>query len=183
VDLIFIGDSITHYWETTGKAVWDDYYGDRKAVNMGFRGDRTQNVLWRLDNGELKGISPKVAVILIGTNNTQAGDTPDETGVGIIAVAERVRAKLPNTKILILGIFPCGPSPSYMRTCNVNANALASLRNDGKQIFYLDIGSKFLNSDGKTLSKEIMSDYLHPTEKGYEIWAQSIERTLQNWGL
>lgn len=178
VDLIFIGDSITHSWESVGKDVWAQYYTPRNAVNMGFSGDRTQHVLWRLDHGEVDGIDPKVAVLMIGTNNSNGNDnTAEEIADGIIAICAKLRQKLPKTKILILGIFPRGPEPSPQREKNAQASLLASKIADGRIIHYLDFGDKFLQPD-KTLTKDIMPDYLHLTSKGYRIWAEAIEPKL-----
>lgn len=175
VDMIFIGDSITHSWENNGKEVWQKYYGHRKAVNMGFSGDRTQHVLWRLDNGNIDGISPKVAVIMIGTNNSNRDDnTAEEIADGIIAICKKLRAKLPEMKILLLAIFPRSPKPCPQREKITKANKIASKIADDKMIHYLDIGPKFLQPD-KSISKEIMPDYLHLTPKGYQIWAEAIE--------
>lgn len=111
VDLLMIGDSITHGWEQRGKEIWDEYYAPRKAVNLGFSGDRTENVLWRLENGELENIQPKLAVLMIGTNNS-GGETysAEQIADGIKAIVCTLRTKLPNTKVLILGIFPRGDS-------------------------------------------------------------------------
>ena len=109
VDLIFIGDSITHAWESSGKAVWEKHYAKRNAVNLGISGDRTQHVLWRLDNGNIKNIHPKVAVIMIGTNNSGDGrSTAEEMIDGVTAVVDKLRAKLPKMEILLLDIFPRG---------------------------------------------------------------------------
>jgi len=175
VDLLMIGDSITHGWENTGKKYWDKYYEPRNAVNMGFSGDRTQHVLWRLDHGHLEGISPKLAVIMIGTNNSNGEDnTAEEIGEGIIAICNKIRATCPKTKILILAIFPRGPEPSEQREKNEKASLLTSKIADGKMIHYLDINGKFLTQDG-FLSMKIMPDYLHPNEAGYRIWAEAIE--------
>lgn len=177
VDLIFIGDSITHHWEDKGSEVWQQFYGGRNAVNMGFRGDRTQHVLWRLDNGEVDGISPKVAVLLIGTNNHPPRNTTEEISDGIIAVCAKLRKKLPETKLLLLAIFPRSPRPCEMRDQLSLANKTVATIADGKMIHYLDIGDKFLEPD-KSISKEIMPDYLHLTPKGYKIWALAIEPKL-----
>ncbi|MBN1818418.1 MAG: DUF1080 domain-containing protein [Sedimentisphaerales bacterium] len=175
VDLLMIGDSITHGWEGGGRKYWDLYYAHRNAVNMGFSGDRTQHVLWRLDQGHLEGISPKLAVLMIGTNNSNGNDnTAEEIADGIIAICKRIQAKCPRTKILILAIFPRAPEPCPQREKNAKASLLASKIADGKMIYYLDINDKFLEPDGK-LSKEIMPDFLHPNEKGYQIWARAIE--------
>jgi lysophospholipase L1-like esterase len=175
VNLIFIGDSITQGWEGDGKEVWDKYYAKRNAINMGFNGDHTQHVLWRFENGEIDGISPKLAVVMIGTNNSNNNDnTSKEIGEGIIAICQELRKDLPKTKILILAIFPRGEKPSPQREKNAEASRLASTIADNKWIYYLDINDKFLDKDG-TLSKDIMPDYLHPNAKGYEIEAEAIE--------
>jgi len=175
VDLLMIGDSITHGWDGGGKALWEKYYAPRKAVNMGFSGDRTQHVLWRLDHGEIDGISPKLAVIMIGTNNSNGEDnTAEEIADGIKAICAKLRAELPQMKILILAIFPRAPQPCPQREKNAKASELASKIADGKMIHYLDINAKFLEPDG-TLPKEIMPDFLHPNTKGYQIWAEAME--------
>ncbi len=109
VDLLFIGDSITDNWAGPGKQVWEKYYGNRKAMNAGIGGDRTQHVLWRLDHGNVDGISPKLAIIMIGTNNSNGNDnTAEEIADGIKAIVKELRDKLPETKILLLSIFPRG---------------------------------------------------------------------------
>jgi len=179
VDLIFIGDSITHDWEGNGKETWDKYYAKRNAVNMGFSGDCTQHVLWRLDNGEVTGISPKLAIIMIGTNNSNGSDnTAKEIGEGIIAICQKLRKDLPNTKILILAIFPRGEKPSAQREKNAEASKLASTIADNKWIYYMDINDKFLDKDG-TLPNDIMPDFLHLNAKGYQIEAQAIEPMVE----
>jgi beta-glucosidase len=175
VDLLFIGDSITHGWENTGKEIWDAYYAPRNAVNMGFGGDRTQHVLWRLDHSNFEGICPKLAVLMIGTNNSNGDDnTAEEIADGIITICQRLRTKLPRTKILLLAIFPRNPEPSAQRQKNAKASLLASRIADGNMIYYLDINSSFL-TDNKLLTKDIMPDYLHPNKAGYKIWAQVME--------
>ena len=178
VDLIFIGDSITHGWEGKGgKEVWDKFYGKRNAVNLGIGGDRTQHVLWRLDNGNIEGISPKLAVIMIGTNNSSQ-NTPEDIAAGIKAIVQKLRAKLPQTKVLVLGIFPRGAdNTDTKRQVNVKTNAIVAKLADEKSVVYLDIGDKFTDKDGK-LTKEIMPDLLHLSAKGYTIWAESIEPTV-----
>jgi lysophospholipase L1-like esterase len=177
VDLIFFGDSITHGWEREGKEVWEQYYAKRNAVNMGYNSDRTQEVLWRLDNGEITGISPKLAIIMIGTNNAYE-NTAQEIGEGIIAICQNLRRGLPTTKILILAIFPCEERPTARREKSAEASKLASTIADNKWIYYLDINDKFLDKDG-TLSKDIMPDLLHPNAKGYQIEAQAIEPMVE----
>lgn len=173
VDLLFIGDSITQGWEGAGKRVWDEYYGDRNAVNLGFSGDRTQHVLWRLDNGNVDGINPKLAVIMIGTNNYQA-NTAEEIGTGITSIVHKLRDKLPDIKVLVLAIFPRGETPDEVRAKLEQASAIAAKTAEDPMVRYLDINAAFLNDDG-TLPKEIMPDLLHPVEPGYALWAEMIE--------
>ena len=174
VDLLFIGDSITQGWEGAGKSVWAQHYAKRNAVNLGIGGDRTQHVLWRLDHGNVEGIQPKAAVLMIGTNNSGA-NSPEEIADGVKAIVSQLRTKLPQTKVLILGIFPRGANDKdARRQTNAKTNSLVAPIADGKDVFYLDIGPKFLAEDG-TLSKEIMPDLLHLSPKGYQIWADAIE--------
>jgi beta-glucosidase len=174
VDLILIGDSITHGWEGTGKDVWKDFYGNRNAVNLGIGGDQTQHVLWRLANGNIKGISPKLAVMMIGTNNSH-GSKPEDIALGVKAIVAKLRKELPQTTVLVLGVFPRGPNnQDHLRQVVGKTNELLSKIGDGKMVRYLDIGPKFLEKDG-TLTKEIMPDLLHLSPKGYRIWAEAVE--------
>jgi beta-glucosidase len=175
VDLIFIGDSITHQWEREGQKLWDKYYAPRNAVNIGVVGDRTQHVLWRLNNGEIDGISPKLAVVMIGTNNCKRNDnTAEEIADGIKAICAKVRYKLPKTKILLLAIFPRGAGPSPERIKNAKASELASQIADNKMVYYLNIKDEFLDSNDR-LIMDAFSDGTHPNAKGYKIWAEAIE--------
>jgi beta-glucosidase len=177
VDLLFIGDSITQQWETRGREVWAKRYGERKAMNLGIGGDQTQHVLWRLDNGNIDGIEPKVAVVMIGTNNSRANSAA-EIGEGIAAIVAKLRAKLPETHVLLLAIFPRGERPSEMREKLAEASKTAAERfKEDEKVHYLDIGAKFVNSDG-TISREIMPDFLHLSARGYELWAEAIEAKL-----
>jgi lysophospholipase L1-like esterase len=177
VDLLLIGDSITQGWEGAGKNVWAKYYTPRNAVNLGIGGDRTQHVLWRLENGNIEGISPKLAVLMIGTNNS-GSNTPEQIADGVQAIVAKLRKELPETKVLVLGIFPRGESAEHQqRKVNNAANAIIAKLADGEHIHYLDIGPKFLNDDG-TLSREIMPDLLHLNEKSYTIWAEAIEPSV-----
>jgi beta-glucosidase len=189
VDLLMVGDSITHGWENSGKEVWAKYYGSRNAVNLGIGGDGTQHVLWRLENGEIDNIHPKLAVLLIGTNNS-GGDkyTAEQIADGIKAIVCKLRTKLPETKVLILAIFPRGDAEQRKGTDNNatynaqwakndKASQLASLAADGKMIFYLDVNKAFLNEQGE-LTREVMPDLLHPKAKGYPLWAEAMEPTI-----
>ena len=181
VDVLMIGDSITHGWEGKGKEVWDEYYTKRNAVNLGIGGDRTQHVLWRLENGNIEGISPKLAVIMIGTNNS-GDNTPVEIAEGIAMIVKKLRTELPEMKILVLAIFPRGADANDpRRKVNEQANEIVEmmLRVAGDpKIEYLDIKDAFLNDDG-VLPTEIMPDLLHPNEKGYKIWAEAVEPTIK----
>ena len=175
VDLLLIGDSITQGWEGTGRKVWEEFYGKRNAVNLGISGDQTQHVLWRLDHGNVDNIKPKLAVLMIGTNNS-GGNAPQEIADGVKAVVDKLRAKLPETKVLVLAIFPRGADDKDALRKKVDgANKEIAKLADGKMVFFLDIGPKFLAADGKTLSREVMPDLLHLNEKSYRTWAESIE--------
>lgn len=180
-DIIFLGDSITHSWETAGKKTWNKYYRKRNALNLGFSGDRTEHVLWRLDNGEFEEVQPKVVVLMIGTNNTgHRKDPPKAIAAGVEKIIERISTKSPTTKILLLAIFPRSEKVSDpQRKNNDRTNALIKQLAKKDGVTYLDINERFLLPDG-TLSKEIMPDLLHPKQKGYAIWAEAIEPSLRS---
>ncbi len=179
VDLILVGNSITHGWENY-QDIWDMHFGEWKTVNLGFSGDRTEHVLWRLQNGEVRGISPKVAVVMIGTNNTgHRMDPAAETAAGIKAIIRELRARLPNTRILLLAIFPRSATPDDpMRVRNEEINKIISGYANGENVVFLNINDAFLLEDG-TLTQEMMPDLLHPKAKGYEIWAKAMGPTLR----
>jgi lysophospholipase L1-like esterase len=178
VDLIFVGDSITQGWEGGGKKVWSEFYGKRNAVNLGIGGDRTEHVLWRLDNGNADGISPKVAVVMIGTNNSgKSRNTASEIVDGVTAVVAKLRSKLPKTKVLLLDIFPRGRQFNDQRGQILQINQAVRRLERDNFVTYLEIGHLFLENDG-SLSKDIMPDALHLSAKGYGIWAKAIEPTL-----
>ena len=185
VDLLFLGDSITDgwHWDKGGFNVWNKFYAPRNAANLGIGWDRTQNVLWRITHGELDGLHPKVVVLLIGTNNTGNEDdgkprnSPAEVVEGITTIIKELQTRLPNSRILLLGLFPRGEKTDPIRDQVKEINSQLSKLDDGKTISFLDIGPKLLEPDG-TLSKEIMPDLLHPSEKGYQIWAEAMEPTL-----
>lgn len=179
-ELVMLGDSITHGWEDAGSEVWQQYYADRKAFNLGFSGDRTEHVLWRLQNGAVDGMQPKLVVIMIGTNNTgHSMDPAVHTADGIAQIVGELREHLPTTKILLLGIFPRHQSPyNDMRLRNNEINRLLSKMADGEVVHYLDINDAFLNDDG-TLPLYIMPDQLHPNATGYALWAEAMEPTIR----
>ena len=184
-DLLFIGDSITQGWEGSGKGTWEKYYANRKALNLGISGDRTEHVIWRLDNGNLRNQrKAKAAVVMIGTNNTgHIMQDPTEVYDGVERILSTLRARCPQAKILLLGVFPRGVNPEdAKRKNNIKINKLISKFHNGERVHYLDISDKFLTNDG-ILTKEVMPDALHPKQKGYEIWAEAIEPKLKEFGL
>lgn len=180
-DLMFIGDSITQGWEGQGKPVWDKYYANRKAVNFGFSGDRTEHVLWRMEHGEIMGLKPKVTVIMIGTNNIGHGSSnAADTATGVKRIVQKLRENMPETKILLLGIFPRGAdSQDRMRVAVGQATDGFKTIADDKSVFFMDLGRYFMARNGD-LWKSMMPDLLHPNTSGYEIWAKAMEPTLKN---
>ena len=180
VDLLFIGDSIIQGWADEGRRIWDAYYGRRRAVNLGFNGDRTEHVLWRLDHGEIEGIAPKLVVVMIGTNNTGARhDPPEESAAGIQAILTTLRRRLPDTKILLLGVFPRGASADdSLRRLNLAITDRIRAYADNQNVFFLDLSGHFLDNQGR-LSQDLMPDYLHPNERGYQVWAQGMEDMIR----
>ncbi len=182
VDLVFLGDSITQGWENEGKAAWATHFAKHNAVALGFGGDRTENLLWRLQHGELDGMAPKAVVMMIGTNNT--GDRledPAFTVAGIQKNLDEIRKRQPLAKVLLLALFPRGEKPDDLtRRHNDRINALLPALADGRRIVFLDIGRALANPDG-TLSKDILPDWLHLSPQGYEIWARSLTATLTPW--
>ncbi len=180
IDLLFVGDSITQGWEKEGAAVWKKYYEPRNAFNIGFSGDRTENVLWRLDHDEVKGMNPKVTVLMIGTNNAgHRRENPQTTAAGIKKILDQLQQRMPNTKILLLAIFPRDAKPDgELRMINEQVNAIIKGYADNKRVFFVNVNQVFLTPDG-TLTKEVMPDLLHPHELGYELWAKAMEPELQ----
>jgi lysophospholipase L1-like esterase len=171
IDVAVVGDSITARWR--GGESWAKHWGSYRAVNMGIGGDRTQNVLWRLQNGQLDGYKAKLFVVMIGTNNLFDRQTePPDVAAGIKAIIDLIQAKQPQAKILLLGIFPRGEKPNPGRDKIAATNKLIS-KYHGGAVHYMDISDKFIEPDG-TISKEVMHDSLHLAPKGYDIWAEAI---------
>ena len=175
VDVVFIGDSITQGWEGAGTKAWNDLFLSFRPVNLGISGDRTEHLLWRFDNGNLEGIDPKVAVVMIGTNNFgYQKDTAEEVYNGVVAVVEALRAKEPQIHVLLLDIFPRGKTFNQMRGQILQVNqALQATFKDKDNVTFFPIGHHFLEDDG-AISKEVMPDELHLSEKGYKIWADAV---------
>ena len=186
VGVLFLGDSITEGW---GKApaVWEKYFAKYQPANFGVGGDQTQHVIWRIEDGELDGIKPKVVVLMIGTNNS-GGHTGEQIAAADTKIVSLIRAKLPETKILLLAIFPRGPrgknkegvftDDGVARMAAINeANARIAKLDDGKTVRFLDINHVFLGADGK-IPDTIMPDQLHPNATGYQLWADAIQPLL-----
>lgn len=178
-DLVFIGDSITHNWEKDHKDLWDSMWGKYHPLNLGYGGDRTENLLWRLQHGELDGIKPKLIVMMIGTNNNGLRhDDPALTFAGIRRDLQEIEKHQPHAKVLLLAIFPRAEKPDDgLRLTNDKVNAMLPRLADNKRVFFLDIDKAFLAPDG-TLSKDIFPDLLHPNAKGYAIWQREVQPTV-----
>jgi lysophospholipase L1-like esterase len=189
IDILFMGDSITDWWRSPGrggspsgpipyggKAVFEKYFGSMKVANFGIAGDTTQGVLWRLQHGEGEGFKPKAIMLMIGTNNT-GRNSPPEIAIGIADVVFELRKDFPDAKILLLAVFPRSGPTTAVRAKIDEINKIIPALHDNQHVFYMDIGSKFLAADG-SISHDIMSDGLHPTSKGYEIWAEAVHDTL-----
>ena len=199
-DFVFIGDSITHNWEGwsdprdvevvtkayengrlkfpngPGRKVWEEMKKEFRLLNLGCAGDRTQNVLWRIENGELDGYRTKGIALMIGTNN---GESSEDVADGIRAVVERILEKQPEAKVVLMPIFPCGGSKAdKRRQRNERANEIIRDMADGNRVIWLDFNSAFLEPDG-SLSKSMMPDHLHPLEHGYRIWRAAIEPVMR----
>jgi beta-glucosidase len=176
--VLFLGDSITQGWEGAGKEAWVRFYEHRRAINLGIGGDRTQHVLWRLENGNLEGVNPKAVVLMIGTNNSNGDDNSvEQISDGVRAIVLKLRERLPNAKILLLAIFPRGENPQSQRGKILQVNQILQKLGDGQHVFFVDFGHKFLDERG-FIPAELMPDFLHLSPKGYEIWAESVEDLL-----
>lgn len=182
-NVLFMGDSITDFWRNAegpfaGKPVLDKYFGDLKVANFGIAGDTTQGVLYRLQHGEGQGFNPRAVMLMIGTNNTGRNTGP-EIAEGIGAIVLELQKDFPKAKILLLGVFPRGAANDPVRKTIAEINNIISKLHDGERVHYLDIGAKFLDASGN-IPQDVMSDALHPTAKGYEIWADAVKEPLAN---
>tara|TARA_B100001758_G_scaffold244658_1_gene256347 strand:- start:1220 stop:1990 length:771 start_codon:yes stop_codon:yes gene_type:complete len=183
IELLMIGDSITHNFDKggPGEKVWNKYFKPLNAINLGFGGDRTNHVLWRLNHLPHLKISPKAASLMIGTNNICWGsDMPRQAAEGVRAIAERLNKMYPDMEILVLGVFPRRRNldhPHRKEIIELNSY-LPSLVKEVPNVTYLDIGEKFLDEKG-FLSEEMMPDTTHPSEKAHEIWAKAVIPTLK----
>lgn len=183
IDALFMGDSITDFWRNTdgefaGKPVMNKYFADMKIANFGIAGDTTQGVLYRLQNGEGKGFSPKAVMLMIGTNNTMQNNA-SEIAEGIGAVVLKLQKDFPKAKILLLAVFPRSTPNDPVRATIAEINQKISKLHDGNIVHYMDIGDKFLDDQGY-IPQDVMSDALHPSTKGYEIWAEAVNSKLRS---
>lgn len=183
-DILLLGDSITHFWggepsdaRARGPVSYQKYFGAYKVTNIGYGWDRTENVLWRLRHGEVDGIRPRVVMVMIGTNNMNI-NTTEEIAAGVTAICEELYLRLPQSKILLIGIFPRGAKADAGRDKIAAVNMELAKLHGTRNITYMDIGKVFLEADG-SIAPAIMNDYLHPTEAGYERWGEAIAPTLQ----
>src|SRR5688572_297470 len=173
IELLFVGDSITDGWRQAGQPVWDANWAPYKAANFGIGGDTTQGVLWRMQNGELDGYKAKLIVHMLGTNNLNRNPI-DEMVEGNRLIIEEYKKRQLQAKVLVIGIFTWSPEASHPNRALIKeANGKLAQLADNKQVFFMDIGEKFLTGDG-TLTQEIMPDGLHPNLRGYRIWAEAI---------
>jgi lysophospholipase L1-like esterase len=177
IDILFLGDSITQRWEDEGLDIWLQNFGENQALNMGFSGDKVQHLLWRISNGELENISPKITFLLIGTNNSQE-KTAIQIADGINKNIKQIIQKLPETKLIVFKIFPRGPENSLLREVTNQASEIVAKAVDNKKVFYIDINEHFLDINSN-IPIDVMHDGLHLTSHGYEIWANTISHLLQ----
>lgn len=184
IQLVFVGDSITDAWRGGEQnKLFKERWGKYNPLNLGISGDKTEHVLWRLEHGELDGLEKrtKLVVMMIGTNNlgNRPQASPEDTAQGVECLVKTIREKLPEAKVLLLGVFPRGKEPSNpFRAMIKTVNDRISKLDDGQHVKYLDIGKSFLDDQG-TLPADVMPDQLHPNAKGYRIWADAIDPTIE----
>ena len=178
IKVLFLGDSITDFWHGDGANIWSREFYPLQSANFGIGGDKIENVLWRVENGEVAGLAPQVVVLLIGTNNT-SDDSVQAIVAGHAALVSEIRHRLPQAKILVLGLFPRVDKWSEtFRDKIAPINLELAKEQDGKTVFFLDFGARFVSPDG-TIAPDIMQDGLHLTEKGYQIWTDAMLPTLK----
>jgi lysophospholipase L1-like esterase len=178
IDLLLHGDSITDWWlQDANKPMFDKYFGTMRTANFAVAGDTTQGVLWGLRNGEGQGFQPKAVMLMIGTNNTGQYTGP-EIAEGVGAVVMELRRNFPSAKILLLAIFPRGLPGDPVRDKIAEVNQIISRLDDQKNVFYMDIGKKFLDDKGAFLPDSFRPDNLHPLAKGYDIWGEAVSAKL-----
>lgn len=187
IDVLFLGDSITDGWRTHGFEIWQEHFAPLRAANFGLAGDRTQQVLWRILNGELDGITPKVVVLLIGTNNTTPGlgpdsltpsNTPAQIAEGILEILKTLQQKLPGAQIILLALFPRGEPSDPLRSDIVDLNHRLAGLAASRGLWFLDLGHEFIAGNG-SIPPDIMPDLLHLRAPGYRRWAEHLSPILR----
>lgn len=178
IDLVFLGDSMTDRWPRVGESSWLKL-APFKPANFGIEADCTEHLLWRLEHGELDAISPKVVVLLIGSNNVFyfADETPEWTARGIEKIVTVIQKRSPASKVLLLGIFPRGEKDSRVRRTITAVNREVQRLDDGAHVRFVEIGAQFLDGEGN-IPADIMPDQVHLSAKGYAIWYRSLESIL-----
>ncbi len=180
--ILFLGDSITEGWFVTGMDVWKREYRPMNAGNFGLSADRTETMLWRLEHGELDGLSPRVVVLMIGTNNLKSGPirhTPAQTAEGVTAVVDLIQEKLPDSKILLLGILPRQPQYTWFPAVRRETNRRIATLAERENVRWLDFSGRFLDEQGRLRAELYREDLLHLSGKGYEIWADAMRKPLR----
>ncbi|MEI8290476.1 MAG: GDSL-type esterase/lipase family protein [Verrucomicrobiota bacterium] len=178
IDLLFVGDSITKCWSREGRDVWAARFAPLHAANFGISGDATEHVLWRLQNGELENIHPRVIVLLIGCNNITEGDSPADIAQAVGAIVGEIRRRIPDTRILLLGVLPRRELANHPDRETIRAiNRLLLRFHDGNHVTFLDFGDKLLQPDG-SMTKKLTKDFTHLTAEGYEIFAGAIQPAI-----
>ena len=181
--IVFLGDSITHFWESKGKGVFAREFKGLSILNAANRGDRTEQTIWMAEHLPWDTMGTKAIMLMIGTNNTgwrpESAESTEDTVAGVRAIFKVLKDRCPQAKVLLLAIFPRGASASDgLRVRNEKINAILPTLCDGKQVVWMNINAKLLEADGSTLSKEMARDLLHPEAKGYEIWAAAVKPWL-----
>jgi lysophospholipase L1-like esterase len=178
IDLVFLGDSITDRWPRVGERSWLKL-APYKPANFGIEGDCTEHLLWRLEHGELEGISPKVVVVLIGSNNVFyfADEKPEWAARGIEKIVTMILARSPTSNVLLLGIFPRDEKESRVRLTINAVNREIQHLGDGARVRFVDLGAQFCDGSGN-IPVDIMPDAVHLSAKGYEIWERALESIL-----
>ena len=174
-DIVFAGDSITHFWETNGKESYNELKKTYAILNLGYSGDCTEHLLWRLRNGELEGVKAKCVMLMIGTNNTwHRSERPENVALGVKAILETIAEKLPQAKVLLLPVFPIGDRPMHdKRVMNDKTNEIIKGYADGEKVIWVDFNAKFLDEQGDNV--KLMPDHAHPNAEGYrDVWMPSV---------
>lgn len=192
-EIVLVGDSITHFWggepaspgvKPRGAAAWENVFGGKKVLNLGFGWDRTQNVLWRLDHGEIDGLKPKWIVLNIGTNNSSGtpnarANTPAETAEGVAAILGKLKQKSPDSKLILMAVLPRGEKADDPKRAFIGGlNPLLAEIAKKHGATFIDLRDRFLAVDG-TLPKSLMPDGVHPNEAGYAIWAAALKEAMR----